>query len=363
MKFYNKQNGFSTLGLIGVVIVLLIVVFFIFLYNRLNRTVEVASVKKDILIGFSIPTLKEERWQRDKSEFLKKAEELGAVVDMQTAQDDEEKQISQIEGMVIKGVDVLVVVPLNSKSLVEVLNKAHDAGIKIIAYDRMINDAPIDMYISFDNEKVGFYEAQYVIDAIKDKLGKDQKLKVAYVGGSELDNNAFLLKKGSFEVLKPLIDKGQIEIVYDKFTDGWSPDIAYKSLKEYLNKSKGKLDAVVAANDGTAFGAITALSEFGLSGKVPVSGQDAELAAAKRIIEGTQTLTVYKPIQKLAFSAAIASVSLANNIPIKDTIKINNGLVEVSSILLDPIVVTKNNIDDTLIKDGYHKREDVYKKQ
>jgi len=358
----NKQNGFGLISVISIIAILIAIGAGVYLYNKSNTKIEVKNTKKDILIGFSMPTLQEERWQKDRNEFVKSAEELGAVVDMQIAQNDEQKQITQIEGMITKRVDVIVLVAINANSLAPVLNKAHDAGIKVVAYDRMVNNSNIDAYVSFDNEKVGVYEAQGVVDALKSKLGKGAKLRVAYVGGSELDNNALLLKKGSFKVLQPLIDKGQIEIVFNKFTEAWNPDIAYKNIKEYLSKNGGKLDAVVAANDGTAFGVITALGEFGLSGKVPVSGQDAELAAAKRIIEGTQTLTIYKPIQKLASVAAGVSVSLANNESIKNTTNINNGKIEVPSVLLDPIVVTKSNLDDTLIKDGYHKREDIYKK-
>lgn len=358
----NKKNGFGLVGIIGTFAVLIAIGVGIYLYNKSNTKIEVKNTKKDILIGFSMPTLQEERWQRDRNEFMKKARELGAVVDMQIAQNDEQKQITQLEGMITKKVDVIVLVAINANSLAPVLNKAHEIGIKVIAYDRMVNNADIDAYISFDNEKVGVYEAQGVVDALKNKLGQGTKLRVAYVGGSELDNNALLLKKGSFKVLQPFIDKGQIEIVFNKFTDAWNPDIAYKNIKEYLKKNGGKLDGVVAANDGTAFGSITALKEFGLSGKIPVSGQDAELAAAKRIIEGTQTLTIYKPINKLASTAVEVAISLVNNIPIKNTININNGKIDVLSILLDPIVVTKSNLDDTLIKDGYHKREDIYKK-
>ncbi|NVN97393.1 substrate-binding domain-containing protein, partial [Candidatus Nomurabacteria bacterium] len=237
-----------------------------------------------------------------------------------------------------------------------------NAGIKIISYDRLVNNAPLDLYLSFDNEKVGEYQAQYVINALKGKINKGSKLKVAYVGGSDLDNNSLVLRKGSYKVLQPLIDDKSIEIVFDKYTKDWNPDIAYSGIKDYLKKNNNKLDAVVAANDGTAFGSITALAEVNLSGKIPVSGQDAELAAARRIIAGTQTMTVYKPIPELASAAAEAALTLAEGNPIKADKIVNNGKMDVPSMLLLPIVVTKDNIDDTLIKDGYHSREDIYKK-
>ena len=363
MNFLRKQNGLSTFSiLIIIAIIIAAILCLVLLTNRPKQDLNSTQNSKDVLVGFSITTLQEERWEKDKSEFLKRADELGMVVDLETAQNDVKKQVSQLEAMIAKGVDVIVVVPLDANSLTDVLDKAHKAGIKIISYDRMVNNAPIDVYLSFDNEKVGEYQAQYVMDTLKDKIKSGSNLKVAYVGGSDLDNNALTLRKGSFKILQPLIDNKSIEIVYDKYTKDWNPDIAYSGIKDYLKKNNGKIDAVIAANDGTAFGVITALSELGLSGKIPVSGQDAELAAARRIIAGTQTMTVYKPILKLASSAAETAFALANGKIVKTNSMVNNGRVDVPSILLIPTAVTKSNIDDTLIKDGYHTREDIYKK-
>ena len=263
-----------------------------------KSTLNSGSGTKQIVIGFSMGTLQEERWQKDKDEFLKQAKVLGVSVDIQGANNDKDKQISQAESMIAKGVNVLVIAPYDAASMAGVVSDAHKAGIKVIAYDRLMTSSNVDYYVSFDNEKVGQLEAQSVLDSVKDKLGKGRKLKVAYIGGSTTDNNALLLKKGSFSLLQPLIDKGEIEIVVDKFSADWNPDIAYQNLKAYLDSTNGAIDAVICANDGTAFGAIRALQEHNLAGKIPVSGQDAELAALQRIVLGTQTATVYKPIPK-----------------------------------------------------------------
>ena len=358
----EDKKKFPVLVIIAIAIVAVVVL--VLVYLKFSKTTEVAKdvATKDVLIGFSITTLQEERWQNDKIEFMKKAAEMGAVVDLQVAQNNAQKQISQIEKMIVNGVDVIVVVPYQSDSLTDVIKKAHDAGIKVISYDRLIKNSNTDLYVSFDNEKVGEYEAQYVVNAVKDKMDKGQKIKVAYIGGSDTDNNAHLVKNGSFKILQPLIDSKKIEVVYNQFTIDWNPDKAYSNLKGYLSKSNGAVDAVVAANDGTAFGSITALKEYKLDGKVPVSGQDAELAALQRIVAGTQTVTVYKPISKLASNAVILAVKLAEGQPIETTVTTNDGKFEVPSVLLDPIAVTKDNIDDTIIKDGYHTREDIYKK-
>ncbi|MFA5109175.1 MAG: substrate-binding domain-containing protein [Patescibacteria group bacterium] len=351
--------------LTGLIVTLLAIVgiisFYFYRSGSESTPATTKSPEKEILIGFSLGTLQEERWQRDRDEFLKRAEAVGAVVDLQSSNNNAEKQISQIESMIVKGVDALVIVAYDAESLTDVVEKAHQAGIKVISYDRLIKNAAVDLYLSFDNEKVGEYQAQYVLQAVEDKINRGEKVKVAYIGGSATDNNAFLLKAGSFKLLQPKIDSGEIEIVLDKFSDGWNPENAYKNLKGYLEESDGAVDAVVAANDGTAFGAIRALEEYGLAGKIPVSGQDAELSAIQRIIQGTQTVTVYKPIYELASTGVDLAVSLAKgqNIPTDKTV--NNGKFDVPSVLLESVPVTKENIESTVIKDGFYTLEDLKK--
>jgi D-xylose transport system substrate-binding protein len=307
-------------------------------------------------------TLQEERWQKDRDSMIAQAKALGVSVDVQGANNDKDKQISQAESMIAKGVNVLLIAPYDATSMAGVISDAHKAGIKVISYDRLMTKSNADYYVSFDNEKVGQFEAQSIVDAMKDKLGKGKVLKFAYIGGSPTDNNATLLKKGSFEVLQPLIDKGQIEIVVDKPTADWTPDIAYQNLKAYLDSSNGAVDAVVCANDGTAFGAIKALQEHNLAGKVPVSGQDAELAALQRIVAGTQTATVYKPIPREDAAALDMAIKLANNQKIDANAKVNDGQIDVPSVLLEPTLVTKDNLASTVIKDNYHTSAEIYQK-
>ncbi|MCM2325078.1 MAG: substrate-binding domain-containing protein, partial [Candidatus Woesearchaeota archaeon] len=147
-------------------------------------------------------------------------------------------------------------------------------------------------------------------------------------------------------------------LVYDSFTPEWKPDMAYAGLKEFL--LQGEVDAVIAANDGTAFGVINALDEVGLAGKIPVSGQDAELSACQRVVKGTQTMTVYKPIKALAYRASEIAVGLAKGISPQSNSKVFNGKIDVTSYLLSPTAVTKENMDETIIADGYHSSEEVY---
>lgn len=309
---------------------------------------------KKIKIGFSMDTLQEERWQKDRDLFIAAAEALGAEVEVQSANSDDAKQIAQAESLISQGVDVLVIVPHNAEATAAIVEKAHAAGIKVLAYDRLIKNSDLDLYVSFDNERVGEMQAQAIV-----KLAP--KGKYVYIGGSETDNNAHLFKKGAFNILQPLIDKGDIEIVFDQFTKDWNPANALANMENALTANNNKVDAVVAANDGTAGGVIQALTSQGMAGKLPVSGQDAELAAAQRIVEGTQTMTVYKPIKALAEKAAELAVKLAKGEDVGADKIVNNGKIDVPSILLDPIAVDKSNIDATVIADGFHSKEDVYK--
>jgi D-xylose transport system substrate-binding protein len=317
---------------------------------------EEKTTKQDdkIVIGFSMDTLKEERWQRDKELFEAKVKELGAEVKTLAANGDDAAQLSQAEQLISEGVDVLVVVPHNAEATAAIVEKAHKEGIKVISYDRLIKNADVDYYVSFDNVRVGEMQAKAIVE-------KAPKGNYVYIGGADTDNNAHLFRQGAMNILKPIEEKGDIKIVYDQFSKDWKPEEALKNMENALTANNNNIQAVVAANDGTAGGVIQALAAQGLAGKVPVSGQDAELAALQRIVEGTQTMTVYKPIQAIATKAAEMAVALAKGETIQADQKVSNGKIDVPSVLLDPIAVTKENVLDTVIKDGYHKLEDVYK--
>ncbi|EKM0528128.1 D-xylose ABC transporter substrate-binding protein [Cronobacter turicensis] len=311
-----------------------------------------SGIAKDVKIGMAIDDLRLERWQKDRDIFVSKAESLGAKVFVQSANGNEETQMSQIENMINRGVDVLVIIPYNGQVLSNVVAEAKREGIKVLAYDRMINNADIDFYISFDNEKVGEIQAQSLVDKVPQG-------NYFLMGGSPVDNNARLFRDGQMKVLKPFVDSGKIKVVGDQWVDGWLPENALKIMENALTANNNKIDAVVASNDATAGGAIQALSAQGLAGKVAISGQDADLAGIKRIMAGTQTMTVYKPITQLANTAAEVAVELGNDKQPKSDTTLNNGLKEVPSRLLTPIKVDKSNIESTVIKDGFHKKSDL----
>ncbi len=296
-------------------------------------------------IGFSIDDLRLERWAHDRDYFVAAAKALGATVDVQSADASEARQTAQVENLISRGMDVIVIVPFNGKVLANTIAEARQAGIKVVSYDRLILDSDIDAYVSFDNVRVGEMQAQGVVDA---RPSGNYYL----LGGSPTDNNAKLLREGQMKVLQPQVDAKRITIVGAQWDPEWSATTALSIVENALTSNNNRIDGIVASNDALAGGAVQALAAQGLAGKTAVSGQDADLAAAQRIVAGTQTMTVYKPLKLIATTAAELAVNMAKNKPSRFTSKINNGKKEVDTILLTPIALTKANVD-LLVKDGY----------
>ncbi|WNC14797.1 D-xylose ABC transporter substrate-binding protein [Brevibacillus brevis] len=305
-------------------------------------------------IGLSIDDLRLERWQHDRDIFIEKAKELGAEVDVQSANGDDATQLAHVENMLSKGVDVIVIIPHNSEAMAAAVDAASKENVPVLAYDRLITNSDVSAYVTFDNVRVGEMQAEYLTKQVP-------KGNYFLLGGSPTDNNAKLFRQGQMNIIKPLVDKGDIAIVGDQWAKDWQADAAMQIVENALTSTQNKIDAVVASNDSTAGGAIQALAAQGLAGKVAVSGQDADLAAVQRIVEGKQSMTVYKPIKAIATKAAEMAVQLAKGEKLEATTKMNNGKVDVPTVLLDPIQVDKDNIMDTIIKDSFHKYEDVYK--
>ncbi len=311
--------------------------------------------KYSLRIGLSMDTLRAPRWAQDRDVFTAKCRELGADVLVQSADSNDSLQNSQGENLLTEGIQCLVVIPHNAKSCATLVAAAHKMGVPVVSYDRLILDEDVDAYVSFDNIKVGELQASTLVNI------KPQGNYVL-MGGAPTDYNAILLRKGQKNVLDPLVKKGDIKIVGDQWSNDWLAVNALKNMENILTRTDNKVDAVVDSYDGTAGGSIQALAEQKLAGKVLVSGQDAELAACQRIIAGTQTVTVYKPVRYLAAKAAEIAVKLAKHEPMPPTtLTTNNGKKDVPSYFLDPIPVTKDNMADTVIADGFQKMEEVYK--
>jgi D-xylose transport system substrate-binding protein len=306
-----------------------------------------------VRIGFSMDTLKEERWQRDKRLIEQRAKEIGAVLDVQVANGDDAVQTQQADNMLTKGVDVLIVAPHNGEIAASIVEAAHRKGVPVIAYDRLIRNSDVDLYISHQVERMGEMQGEYALQHVP-------KGNYVIIGGSPTDFNAILLHNGQMRILKPAIDRGDIKVISDQYAREWKAEEALRLTEDALTKTGNKIDAIVCSNDGTAGGAVSALEAAGLAGKVLVTGQDAQKDAVQRIVKGTQSMTVYKQIQPLAFGAVDAAVKLARKQPVETHDKINNGRKDVPAILLEPVAVDKANVDSTIIKDGYHSHADIY---
>ncbi|MFV0450182.1 MAG: substrate-binding domain-containing protein [Vibrio sp.] len=225
--------------------------------------------------------------------------------------------------------------------------------MKVLAYDRLISDADLDFYLSFDNERVGEMQAQAMLDA-------KPKGNYFLMGGAPTDNNAKLFRQGQMNILQPKIDSGDIKVVGDQWVNYWLAENALKIMENALTANNNQIDVVVASNDATAGGAIQALEAQGLAGKVSISGQDADLAALRRIVNGTQTMTIYKPITTLASRAAEIAVELGNDKAPAHNSSLNNGMKGVPAWLLDPVAVTSKNIKTTVVRDGFHAESEIY---
>lgn len=301
-----------------------------------------------IEIGLSIDSLVIERWQRDRDLFVSKAQELGAEVNVQNANGEVDEQIKQIQYFIDKGVDVIVIIPIDDLALGDVIAKAKKAGIKVIAYDRLIRNANVDLYISIDNEEVGKLMGEYIIKSI------GTSGTIIQIKGSPTDNNVSMVQTG----FERALSKTNIVIDYAEYSDNWIAENGFTVTSKYLESGKTP-DAIMCGNDNIAANAIKCLIENRLGGQVCVVGQDADLEACQRIVEGMQYMTVYKPVEKLAKQAAQRAVEMAVDEPIDIEETINDGTYDVPYEKLMPIAVTKENMDE-VITGKYHQRSEIY---
>jgi D-xylose transport system substrate-binding protein len=303
-------------------------------------------------VGFLLDTT-HERWQRDRDLFTERAEALGVRVDVRAGEGSHEAQVKLANDLLAAGIKVLVIVANDADRAGEIVAAAKAKNVPVIAYDRLIRNADIDLYVTFDTEKVGEMQAQYL-------LNRAPKGNYILIGGSPTDDNTQHFRAGQMKVLGPAVKSRAIRVVADEYATNWSAEEAEKITLAGLDKARNSVAAVVASNDATAGGAIKALESRGLAGKVLVSGQDAELDAARRIVAGTQAMTVYKPLGSLTRLAARAAVQLANGEPVDTVATTDNGQKQVPTMLLEPITVDKGNLDAVLIGDGFLSKDDVY---
>lgn len=316
--------------------------------------------KGTIKVGVSFATLQEEKWERDRANMEAKAKELGIELIVQSANGDEELQNSQCENLITQGVDALIVIAQDSSAASSIVETAHEAGVPVVAHDRLIANCDLDFYVTFDCYFVGVLQAQYAVEHAP-------KGNYFLVSGSPTDNNAHLMREGQMSVLQPYIDRGDIQIVVDQWCEGWNPEDALKYVEDGLSANNNDVVCVLTSNDGTAGGAIQALAEQGLAGDVVVTGLDAELAACQRVVEGSQSMTIYRRFALCDETAVEAAYMLARGenpgtkFEISET---DNGKIEVPSVLLNNpeyiFAATPENMD-IVIADGWHAEADIYK--
>ena len=329
-----------------------------------NSTMETESIDEvteaKVEIGFSFDSFVLERWTKDRDIFVSTAVEQGAGVNVQNANGNLATQIEQIKYFIKKKVDVIVIVAVDSNGLSSVVNEARQNGIKVIAYDRLIHDANIDLYISFDNEKVGKLMAEALCEATGNAG------KYIMLCGPTTDDNVAKVVSGFNEVT----DKTGVNITASMNADNWRAEEVYEYLEQHPDVITD-IDGIMCGNDNLATQAVRYLAERGLAGSIPVVGQDADLDACQRIVEGTQLMTVYKPVEQLAVTAARYAVALAedNNYEMENITqnqenvhlgKLQYNNISQKYITVEPYSVNKENMDQIIIEGGFHLAEEVY---
>jgi D-xylose transport system substrate-binding protein len=329
-------------------------IFFSVFLLCLALAFKVRPEETTVHIGFLMDSLKLERWQRDSKLVQARAEELGAKTTVKAAEGDDDLQLQQANQLLDSGVNVLIVVPHDAEKAAAIVQAAQRKGVPVVSYDRLIKNSPVSLYISFDNVQVGKLQASTVLAAAP-------KGHFFLLEGPPSDNNSLQLERGQKLALQEAVGTGRITIAGEEWCRQWNRTEAYEATVTALKKSDGKIAAIVAANDELAGGAIQALKERKLAGIVPVSGQDADLPAVVRIIRGTQTMTVYKPLGPLAKRAVDAAIALARGTKPTTSDSIPNGSFTVPAILLQPIAVEQKNLGATVISDGFHTAEEIKK--
>jgi D-xylose transport system substrate-binding protein len=294
---------------------------------------------KSLTIGVSWSNFQEERWKTDEAAMKGQLEKLGAKYISADAQADSSKQISDVENLIARGCNALIILAYDADAISPAVSRAKAEGIPVVGYDRLIED-PYAFYLTFDNKEVGRMQARAVFKVKPEG-------NYVFIKGSSTDPNADFLHEGQLEVLKEAMDAGKIKNVGEQYTDGWKPEVAQKNMEQILTANNNKVDAVVASNDGTAGGVVAALTAQGMEGITPVSGQDGDHAALNRVARGTQTVSVWKDARALGQAAANIAVSLAKGEKIDNAIKWAGGPkgVKMDAILLKPVPITWDNLN------------------
>jgi D-xylose transport system substrate-binding protein len=305
--------------------------------------------------GFLLANLDNDRWYKDRDFFIDKIQSLGGEVIVENAHDDADEQIVKAKELISKGIKVLTIISVDGNSAAAIVDLAHKAGVKVIAYDRLIKNCDLDYYVSFNSVKVGEMMANYAIS---------QKPNGNYciINGPEVDNNSKLIRQGVMNILQKQIDDKAIKVILNHTLTRWNDMETMLMLEEFYASGKETCDAIISPSDIVSAGCVNYLESNNLSGKVLITGQNADLDACKWILTGKQAMTIYKPMKKLAYQAAEIAMKLAKGETISSTATIENGKISVPAILIEPIFIDKSNVKDVLTGDAIWTDEQLNEK-
>lgn len=307
-----------------------------------------------VKVGLLMHSLSHERWPRDRNLIIENIEALGGEVLMRQANNDQSLQNKQAQELIDLGADVLVVVPADQNRAAEIIRMAHEKGVKVIAYDRLIKDCDLDFYISTNSVHVGESQAEYMTSVVPTG-------NYGLILGDQNDHNSLLLFIGQMNKLQSKVESGDIRIVYSEYVTSWTPEEGYRCTKEMLEQNKNEIDAIIASSDELAYGVHRALEEAGKLGQIEVVSQDADLKIIREMLKNNHTATIYKPLGEMAKKTAkLAFKFAANQKIVKDYSTVSNGMHLVPAYELEPILVNKENIRSTVVAAGYHRSEDIF---
>jgi len=310
--------------------------------------------KSEVKIGFLMPSSVGYRWPTDLKYIEQSAAKLGAKVISRTAESDENLQLKLAKELLEEGIDVLIVVPVNSNTAAAIVRDAHEYGVPVIGYDRLIKNSSLDYLVTFDGAEIGRLMVQHAIE---------NKPEGNYVllWGDAADMNAHSIRNAQEKFLKPYIESGKITLVHKAFIENWSKANAAHTMKKILSLTDKKIDAVITSYDGIASGVLQAYSELNIDERIILTGQDAELEAVHAILKDKMTFTIYKSTKMLANKSVELAINLAKHEKVKDINGFsNNGRKNVPTLFLTPQAITKNNIRETVIADGFFTEQQVY---
>jgi D-xylose transport system substrate-binding protein len=331
--------------------------YFVKIFTCLLLTWLILACQKEqsVKVGLLLHARDKERWESDRDFFVEKVNELGGTVIVQLADNNSDTQLKQAQRLLAEGVNVLVVVPVDQFAAAKIADEAKKKNVPVVSYDRLIMNTKLDYYVSTDNVEIGELQVRY-LTTIKPEGN------YALIGGARSDHNSQFLYLGHMNVLSPLIERGDINIVLNTFTESWEEHEGYAIAKEFLKSSNAKIDAVIAGNDAIAMGVIRALEEANLAGQVLVAGMDADLQNLQEIVKGNQTCTIYKPISKMASTAAEIAFRLGSGLDCERTfLTTSNGEMLVPSYLFNGVIVNKRNLKLTVVSEGYQREEDIFR--